>query len=116
MRFLADENFSNTLLAALRTMYPAFDVMRVQDTSVFRADDPTILEWAARDMRILLTHDFRTMPKYAYARVEAGLPMPGVIEVRRDIPFGQAIDELLIILGAGVPSDFENQVRYVPLR
>jgi hypothetical protein len=30
--------------------------------------------------RILLTHDVKTMPGYAYERMVAGLPVPGIIE------------------------------------
>lgn len=41
--------------------------------------------------RILLTHDVHTMTKYAYDRIRAGLPMPGMIEVREDLAIGQAI-------------------------
>jgi hypothetical protein len=116
MRFLADENFNNDLLRALKRHDSEIDIVRVQDTGVFQADDPTVLEWAANEHRILLTHDVRTIPKYAFDRVTAGLPMPGIIEVRRDVPMGELIEELLLWVGAGDPADFENQVRYVPMR
>jgi hypothetical protein len=43
------------------------------------------------------------MTKFAYERVAAGLPMPGVFEVSLDMPMGQAID------------GWEGQVRYLPL-
>jgi hypothetical protein len=55
------------------------------------------------------------MTKYAYDRVRAGLPMPDIIEVVESTPIGQAIDDLILLIGAGTPADFENQVRYVPL-
>ena len=43
--------------------------------------------------------------------------MPGIIEVKRGrVSIGQAIDELEIAIGAGKPEDFENQVRYIPIR
>ena len=55
-----------------------------------------ILEWAATHGLVLLTHDRKTIPLFAYSRVAAGLPMPGVFLVSDDMPIGQAIDELLI--------------------
>jgi len=116
MRFLADENFNNTLLRALIKAAPNLDVIRVQDTEVYQANDPAVLEWAAKEGRILLTHDIRTMPKYVFERVQAGLPVSGIIEVKRDIPFQEAIDDLMVMIDAGNPADFENQVRYVPMR
>jgi hypothetical protein len=56
-RFLADENFNNDLLRALVRRLPDLDIVRVQDTSVAGADDPMPLASAAREGRILLTHD-----------------------------------------------------------
>jgi hypothetical protein len=77
MRFLTDENFNNPILHGLLDAEPSLDILRVQDTEVYQADDPTVLEWASKEGRILLTHDVRTMPKYVYERVVAGLSVPG---------------------------------------
>ncbi|MEO8396753.1 MAG: DUF5615 family PIN-like protein [Chloroflexota bacterium] len=115
MRFLADENFDNDILRGIRRKNPNFDVIRVQDTEVYQADDPTVLSWAAREGRILLTHDLKTMSRYAYDRIEAGLPMLGVIEIGNQVSVGQAIDELLLIDGASDAAEWENKVTYLPL-
>jgi predicted nuclease of predicted toxin-antitoxin system len=116
MRFLADENFNNRLLSGLLAALPELDVIRVQDTEIYEAPDPVVLEWAAREGRILLTHDVQTMPGFAASRVKAGLPMPGVIIVAQDVlSYGKVIEELAIIIGAGTPEDFENLVKFVPI-
>lgn len=115
MRFLADENFNNYILRGVQREHPDFDVIRVQDTEVWQADDPKVLEWAAQEGRILLTHDVRTMTKYAYERVLAGLPMPGVIEIKRRLPIGQAVKELLIVVGASEECEWVSQVSYLPI-
>jgi predicted nuclease of predicted toxin-antitoxin system len=81
MRFAADENLDGTILTQLRKRFPNLDVVRVQDTPLYQARDPALLEWAAREDRILITHDVRTLIGDAYARVEQGLTMPGVIIV-----------------------------------
>ena len=57
IRFLADENFNGKILRSLRRDYPEVDVVRVQDTAIYGATDPQVLEWAAQEGRILLTHD-----------------------------------------------------------
>lgn len=41
--------------------------------------------------------------------------MPGVIEVVEGTPIGQAIQEVLLILGASEPGELENRVIFVPL-
>jgi predicted nuclease of predicted toxin-antitoxin system len=116
MRFLADENFNGPVLRGLQRVLPDVDIIRVQDTEMYGASDPELLEWAAQENCILLTHDVQTVTGFAYERVQQGLPMPGIIEVRLTKGIGGTIDELSILIGAGIPADFENQVRYVPLR
>ena len=86
MRFLADENFDNDILSGVLRENSGFDVIRVQDTEIYEADDPTVLEWAAKENRILLTRDVNTLIGFAYDRLRAGLPMPGVIEIRQQTP------------------------------
>lgn len=117
MRFLADENFDNNILRGVLTENADFDCIRVQDTELYQADDEVVLAWAAKEGRILLTHDVRTMTGYANERVRAGLPMPGVFEVRKQrMSTGQAINELLTLIGASDAAEWENKVTYLPLR
>lgn len=116
IRFLADENFNNNILAGVLREYPETDIVRVQDTEIYKADDPTVLAWAAQEDRILLTHDLRTMKTPAYERVAQGLRMPGVLFIRSVLPLGEAIDALLLVVGASDPAEWENKVTHLPLR
>lgn len=116
MRFATDENFDGRVLSGLQARMPDLDIVRIQDTEMYQAPDDKLLEWLAQENRILLTHDVKTMPRYVYERVKSGLFVPGVIEVPQDTPIGLAIDELEIVLSIGLPDDFENQVKYIPLR
>jgi Domain of unknown function (DUF5615) len=116
MRFLADENFDNRILEGVRREKPDFDVIRVQDTEIYQADDSAALAWAAKENRILLTRDVNTMVGIAYERVEAGLPMLGVIEIRRQASIGEAVEEILTVIGASNAAEWENKVTYLPLR
>ncbi|MDQ7028158.1 MAG: DUF5615 family PIN-like protein [Anaerolineae bacterium] len=115
MRFLADENFDGMLFAALLNILPDLDILRAQDTEMLQSSDPELLEWAANEGRILLTHDVQTITRYVYERVKAGLPMPGVIEVRITQSIGISVAELDLLISASTTDEFENQVRYVPL-
>ncbi len=116
MKFFSDENFHGDMLRGLLAASPDLDIVRVQDTPFGGAQDERLLEEAARNSAILITHDVQTMTKHAYGRIRAGLPMPGIIEGAQDMPIGEAIADLVVLIGAGDPTDFENQVRYVPLR
>ncbi len=115
IRLLADENFDNRILRGIWRENADIDIIRVQDTEIYETDDPVVLEWAAKEQRILLTHDIKTMPKYAYERVNEGKPMPGVIAVQFGAPIGEIIEDILLILSAKNDEEFENQVVHVPL-
>jgi hypothetical protein len=116
MRLLADENFNNDVVRGLLRRKADLDIVRVQDVGLSGADDPTVLAWAAQEGRILLTHDVSTMTRYAYERVAAGQPMPGVFEVKRLVPIGLAIEEILMLSECSVEGEWADQVRYLPLR
>ena len=100
----------------LKRAAPDVDVFRVQDTVHYRDADDVVLAFAVAESRILLTHDVNTMNKFAYDRVKAGLSMPGVLHVPAEMPLGQAIEELAIIVLASEASEWENQVNHLPLK
>jgi hypothetical protein len=116
LRFLADENFNNDIVRGVRRRNPAVDIARAQDEGLSATADPAVLEWAAAAGRAVLTHDVSTMTRYAYDRVRAGLLMPGVFEVSRDVPLGVAIEDILLLAECSIPGEWEEQVRYLPLR
>jgi hypothetical protein len=64
----------------------------------------------------LLTHDVRTITAYVHARVAAGKPMPGVIEVNRTVSVGTLIEDMLLWVEVSTPGELEGQVVYVPIR
>lgn len=115
LRLLADENFNNDILRGLAKRNPDLDVIRVQDVGLSNTADEIILDWAARENRVLFTHDVATMTRHAYDRVRAGLPMPGVCEVARFVPVGKAVREIELLIRCSFEEEWLNQVRYLPL-
>jgi hypothetical protein len=117
MLFLAaDENFNNDIVRGLLRRKPDLDIVRIQEEGLSGAEDQAVLEWAAQNGRILLTHDVSTITHYAYDRVRSGKPMPGIFEVSRDIPINIVIDDILLLAEYSVDGEWEGQVRYLPLR
>ncbi|BAU09580.1 hypothetical protein LEP3755_00510 [Leptolyngbya sp. NIES-3755] len=116
VRFLADENFNNQIVRGILRRNPDIDIVRVQDVGLIEADDPTVLEWAAQEQRIVLTHDVATMTNFAYERLQADRSMPGLFEISRRVPVGLAIEEILLIAECSSEGEWEGQVRFLPLR
>ena len=115
LRFLADHNFSEIIIAQVMAALPDLDLIRARDAGLAQTPDPDMLEWAARNGRILLTHDIKTMIPDAWARVAAGFPMSGVLAVPATTPYHEASEDIILSAVCNRESDWENQVKYSPL-
>ncbi len=115
MKFLTDENFEGAIFRGLLRHKPDIDLVRVRDVGLLGADDQTILEWADKEGRILLTHDRRTMPGYAYQRMAEGNSIAGMLVMKATIPVGLAIEDILLIEALSTPEEWINVVQDLPL-
>ena len=100
IRLAADENPNNDIIRGALRQQPDLDI---------------VLEWAAQEERVLLTHDVSTITQYAYGRVRARKPMPGAFEIGRTVPIGRAIEDALLLAECSLDGEWEGQVRYFPL-
>jgi len=116
LRLAADENFDNDIVRGVLRRNPRVDIVRIQDEGLCGADDPSVLDWAARSGRVVLSHDVRTLTRYAYERVRAGNSMSGVVEVGRGVALAQAIEDILLLAECSEEGEWEGQVLYLPLR
>jgi len=116
LRLATDEDFNNRILRGLLRRHPELDIVRVQDVGLAGKSDAEVLEWAALEVRVLLTHDVTTMKRYVEERVAARLPMPGVFEVSQHIPIANAIEDILLLAECSLEGEWEGQVRFLPLR
>ena len=112
MRLLLDENFDNDLMRGLLARSPEFNIIRAQDV-IQGVSDSRVLQWAAEDERILLTHDMNSMPEHCQNRWDDGLSISGLIYVEQIIPIGHAIERILAILDDSDQIDWVDRVEYV---
>lgn len=112
---LIDENLNQRILRGLLRAVPHLDYRLVAEAGLKGADDPAVLEFAAREQRILVTHDLRTIPKHAHDRVRAGARMAGVIAVSDDLPIGRVIEEMILLVECAAPEEFQSVVLYLPV-
>ena len=115
LRLISDQNFNGRILRGLSRRVAHLDLVRALDVGLARVDDPVLLEWAATEDRIVLTHDVNTIPGFAYDRVRAGHAMPGIFLVSSSMPIGQAIDELTFVIDGSSQEDWKDMVTYFPL-
>lgn len=115
IRLLADENFDNVIVRGVKRRVPEVEIVRVQDTELVGKPDPLVLEWAATNGYVLLTHDVNTMRGFFYDRVKASLPVPGLFLVQGRSSVSAVIDSLELILLASDDADWFGEIRYLPL-
>lgn len=116
LRFASDENFNNDLLRRLWRLIPTIDIVRVQDVGLTNTLDTLILEWAATENRILLTHDLRTIPKFAYERINKGLTVAGVFAINEYALRHEVTNDLVIIVECSSQHEWINTVTYLPYK
>ena len=97
-------------------MLTELDVVRAQDVGLTETPDPILLDWAASENRLILTHDYETMIAFAYDRVRAELPMSGLAMVSSELPVGIAIDELAIFAECSRNREWDGQVVFFPMQ
>jgi predicted nuclease of predicted toxin-antitoxin system len=116
LRLAIDEDFNNRILRGLLRRRPGLDIVRVQDAGLAGRADADVLEWAAREGRVLFTHDVTTMNRYVDERAAAGMPIPGVFVVSQQTPISQTIEDILLIADCSIEDEWEGQINFLPLR
>lgn len=115
VRFLADEDMDAAIIRSLRSREPAIDILDVKTTGLRGMKDPALLELAARQGRIVVSHDRDTMIRHFCERIEAGEPAPGLFIVsQRPDAIGEIIEWLLLVWTASQAEEWRNRIVYLP--
>lgn len=117
LRLASDADVHGDIIRGLRRRLPEIDLIRVQDVLPEATPDPTVLSWAAAQNRVLITNDRNTMVGFAFQRVAAGEPVPGVIVTTNEQSIGLAINDILLIAEFMSEDEIRDQVVvFLPFR
>jgi hypothetical protein len=114
VRFQADADLNQAIVAAVLRRTPAVDFRTAEIAQLRGMDDLGVLAIAAREGRVLVTHDSKTMPRHFGAYITAQRSA-GVIVVPQHMAVSAAADELLLIWTASSSEDWANRICYLPL-
>lgn len=115
IKILADQNLNGRILRGLKSRIFELDCVTTQELGIQKYADYDLLTFAAEENRIVLTHDARTFPDFAYEKISKGERMCGVIVISNQISIGQAIDEIEVALNCTTESEWENNITRIPL-
>ncbi len=114
VRFQADADLDARIIRGLKRRQPEVDIQTAAEAGLVGLADPDVLRVAADSLRILLTHDQRTMPRH-FAQFIAVRTSAGVIIVPKNISLGMAVEELLLIWAASRAEEWHNRLVWIPL-
>jgi hypothetical protein len=76
LRFLADANLDEGIVSGCRRREPTMDFLSAKDAKLEGVSDPDVLRIAAEQGRILVSHDFKTMPPTSGIFSKGTAPVP----------------------------------------
>jgi hypothetical protein len=115
VRFLADADLNKAIVSGVLRRETSLDFLAAQAAGLRRMSDPEVLALAARQQRVLVSHDVGTMPSHFRAFRKAGKHSCGVFLIPQSLDVGTAIDELLVIWLASEAAEWENRLEWLPL-
>ena len=116
MRWLTDENVRGAILRGVLRRSPGLDIVSVQDIpAIYGKGDPAMLAWATANGRILLTHDLSTMIPAMRGQLELAALCTPIVLVPDSLPIASAIEEILLLDGCSIDSDWAAGVVYLPI-
>ena len=116
VRFLADEDLDADIVAGLRSRERSMDIVDVKSAGLRGTKDPILLDLAAAQERILVTHDRRTMVAHVRERAAAGIRNPGVFIVPQRAAVGEIVETLLLVWSASQAEEWRDRIVYLPFR
>ena len=114
-RFLTDNDLNEHIVEGLLRREPLADIIRARDIGMHGSADVELLQHAAEQGLIVVSHDVSTMPAAAYARLDAGMPMAGLLLSAQLAPVASVIESLVLIWSASEAEEWQGVVAYLPL-
>jgi hypothetical protein len=114
-RFLADHDLNEHIVAGVLRREPTTIFIRARDVGLAASPDAELLEYAAHQGVLVVSHDVNTMPAAAYDRITCGKTMSGLFMVNQSEPLGAVIDSLALIWSASEAEDWRDRVTFLPL-
>ena len=97
-RFLADHDLNEHIVTGVLRREPAIEFPRVREFGLSEASDKAVLDFAARQGLLVVSHDVDTMPAAAYARLSSGGSFCGLFMVQQTLPIAAVIESLVLDL------------------
>ena len=113
VRFQADADLNEDIVTGILRREPGVDFQTATTANLRLLSDLEVLTLAAREGRVLVSHDRRTMP-WAFAEFVRSNLSPGLLIVSQKTDLLTAIDELLLVWLISEAEEWINQLGTIP--
>jgi predicted nuclease of predicted toxin-antitoxin system len=114
VRFQADADLNQILVKATLRREPSIDFQTAHAAGLVSLNDEEVLAIAAKEKRLLVTHDRKTMPGH-FAAFIASTSSPGVIVVPQRLALNTAVEDLILIWAASEAEEWTDRIKALPL-
>ena len=114
IRFQADADLNQVIVFAVARRVPAIDFRTATSAGLAGLKDLDVLAVAARDGRVLVTHDQASMPRH-FAEFARSQQSPGVIVVPQHLSLREAADDLILIWTATEANEWTGRIVFLPI-
>jgi hypothetical protein len=113
-RFLADACLHDGIVSGCRRREPTMDFASANEARLEGVDDPNVLALAAREDRIVVTSDFKTMPRHFADFLQAHGHCPGIFLVKQSAHLADVIEDLIMVWAASDADEWRNRIIEIP--
>ena len=113
IRFQADADLKQSIVTGVIRRQPNLDIQSANEAGLEGVKDPEVLAVAARDSRVLVTHDRKTMPT-EFGKFITTQTSAGVLVISQNLPTREAIDALILIWEASTAEEWISQIMTFP--
>jgi len=114
IRFQADADFNQIIVLATLRREPAISFQTALAADLARRQDSEVLGVAAREGRLLVTHDRKTMPAH-FAEFVATQTSPGLLIVPQYLSVASVVEDLVLVWSASEAEEWLNRISFLPL-
>jgi predicted nuclease of predicted toxin-antitoxin system len=114
IKYQADADLNEMIIKAIKRQAPMIDFQTAHAAGLEGGGDKEVLRIAAREGRILVTHDRKTMP-YHFAELVMEQSSAGVVIVSQHMAVGEAAEELILMWTASEAEEWINSISSIPL-
>ncbi len=114
IKFQADADLNEDIVTGVLRREPSIDFRTATSAGLRGLTDLQVLEFAATEGRVLVSHDRKTMPR-AFAKFIVVRHSPGLILISQKADLLLAIESVLLAWIASEPEEWINQIVSLPL-